>query len=131
MQSKKLVLDVLPERFGICRFDPNASVPDWVWTSPFYSITRTQEEVSVVCHMDVIPQGTMFEKGWRCLRVQGPIAFSETGILSSLAQPLAIAHISIFALSTYDTDYVLVKEKTLSKTIEILTKEGFSTRTHS
>jgi len=127
MQVKRLSLTLLPERFGICRFDPNASVPNWALTCPFYSVTRTPEEVSVVCHEGLIPEETPCEKGWRCLKVQGPIDFSETGILSSLAQPLARADISIFALSTYDTDYLFVKEGNLRKTIEILSVEGFST----
>ena len=130
MQTKKLFLDVLPERFGICRFDPNAQVPKWAWTSAFFSVTRTLEEVSVVCQEESIPQGTLHEKGWRCLKVKGPIDFSETGILSSLAQPLARADISIFALSTYDTDYLFVREKDLPKTVEILTEEGFSIRSN-
>jgi hypothetical protein len=127
MQVKRLSLTLLPERFGICRFDPNASVPNWALTCPFYSVTRTPEEVSVVCYERLIPEETPCEKGWRCLKVRGPIDFSETGILSSLAQPLARADISIFALSTYDTDYLFVKEGNLRKTIEILSVEGFST----
>lgn len=126
MQAKKLPLDVLPERFGICRFSPNASVPNWALTSPFYSVTRTPEEVSVVCHEEFIPQETSCEKGWRCLKVQGPIDFSETGILSSLAQPLARADISIFSLSTYDTDYLFIREGDLQKAIDILVRNGFS-----
>jgi hypothetical protein len=131
MQTKQLPLDVLPERFGICRFDPNASVPNWALTSPFYSVTQTPEEVSVVCYEGLIPEETPCEKGWRCLKVQGPIDFSEIGILSSLAQPLARADISIFVLSTYDTDYLFIKEGNLRKTIEILSEEGFSVRQNS
>ena len=125
MEIKRLALDVLPERFGICRFDANLPIPDWALTSRFYSITRTQEEVSVVCHEDVIPRDTLCETGWRCLKLQGPIDFSDTGLLSSLAQPLAGAGISIFAVSTFDTDYLLVREKDFPKTIETLSQEGF------
>ena len=125
MQTSKRTLEVLPERFGICRFGPNVSIPDWALTSHFYSITQTQEEVSIVCHEGVIPQEILYEKGWRGLKVQGPIDFSETGILSALAQPLARENVSIFALSTYDTDYLFVREKDLSKTIETLSQEGF------
>ena len=128
MQSKKHALDVLPERFGICRFGPNASIPDWALTCRFYSITRTEEEVSVVCHEEAISQDTSCEKGWRCFKVKGPIDFSETWILASLAQPLARANISIFALSTYDTDYLFVRDKDISRTIEVLVGEGFSIR---
>ncbi len=128
MQAKRLFLTLLPERFGICRFDPNTPVPNWALTSPFFSVTRTPEEISVVCYEGLIPEETPYEKGWRCLKVEGPIDFSETGILSSLIQPLAREDVSIFALSTYDTDYLLIKEGNLPRTIEILSVEGFSVR---
>ncbi|UCD32341.1 MAG: ACT domain-containing protein [Desulfobacterales bacterium] len=128
MQANKLLIDVLPDRFGICRLDPHASVPSWALTSPFYSVTRTPEEVSVVCHEGLIPDGILNEKGWRCLKVHGPIDFSATGILSSLAQPLARADVPIFVLSTYDTDYLFVREEDLSKTIEVLSAEGILLR---
>jgi hypothetical protein len=125
MQSRRRALDVLPERFGICRLDPDASIPNWAQAAPFFSITRTEEELSVVCREHVIPQQTWYEKGWRCLKVQGPLDFSETGILYSLTKPLAREDISVFALSTYHTDYLLVREKDLPKTIEALSREGF------
>ena len=128
MLNNKQDLIVLPERFGICRLDPDDSVPNRALTSSFFSVTRTPEELSVVCNEDLIPEGALCEKGWRCLKVQGPIEFSTTGILSSLARPLARSNVSIFALSTYDTDYVLVQDKDLSKTVEILTAEGFRIR---
>lgn len=131
MLIKRLTLNILSERFGICRFNPNTSIPDWALTSRFYSITKTQEEVSIVCPEGVIPQEIMCEKGWRCLKVQGLIDFSETGILSALAQPLARKNVSIFALSTYDTDYLFVREKDLSKTIETLSQEGFLIKQNS
>ena len=125
MEIKRFALDVLPERFGICRFDAHTPIPNWALTSPFYSITRTQEEVSVVCREGAIPRDILCEKGFRCLKVQGPIDFSETGTLCSLTNPLAGADISIFALSTFDTDYLLVREKDLSKAIEALSLDGF------
>lgn len=131
MKNNKQDLIVLSERFAICRLDPDDSVPNRALTSSLFSVTRTPEELSVVCNEKLMPEETSCEKGWRCLKVQGPIDFSKTGILSSLAQPLARENVSIFALSTYDTDYVLVKEKDLSKAIETLTVEGFTIRRHS
>lgn len=125
MKIKRLNLTVLPDRYGICRFDPDISVPDWAYKSSFFSVTRTPDELSVVCAEALIPGDKSSDKGWRCLKVQGPLDLAETGILSSLALPLARAGVSIFALSTYDTDYLLVKESSLINTIEALDSEGY------
>jgi hypothetical protein len=119
-----LTLSVLPERLGICRLSPDDDLPAWITESSFLSITRTSEELSIVCVEQVIPEGTTSEKGWRCLKVHGPLDFSLTGILSSLLYPLAKANISVFALSTYDTDYLLVKETDLERAKAILVEEG-------
>jgi len=79
-----LTLSVLPERLDICRLSPSDDLPAWITESSFLSITRTSEELSIVCVEQVIPEGTTSEKGWRCLKVHGPLGFSLTGILSSL-----------------------------------------------
>jgi hypothetical protein len=87
-------------------------------------VTRTEEELSVVCAEDAVPDRVKCEKGWRCLRIRGPLAFSETGVLSSLSAPLARAGISIFVVSTYDTDNILVKEERLGAAQAVLVSEG-------
>lgn len=97
---------------------------NWATAGSFFSITRTLEELSVVCAEQVIPEGITSEKGWRCLKVHGPLDFSLTGILSSLLHPLAKANISVFALSTYDTDYLLVKEADLERAKVVLLEAG-------
>ena len=125
MKAKSLNLNVLPDRYGICRFEPDTSIPGWAKESSFFSVTRTADELSVVCAEALIPEDKANDKGWRCLKVQGPLDISETGILSSLALPLARAGISIFAISTYDTDYLLVKDISLIKAIELLNSEGY------
>jgi hypothetical protein len=125
MKIKKLGLTVLPDRYCICRFEPDISVPDWAYKSSFFSVTRTPDELSVVCAEALVPGDKSSNKGWKCLKVQGPLDLSETGILSSLALPLARAGVSIFAMSTYDTDYLLVKEDSLIKAIESLDSEGY------
>jgi len=99
-------------------------VPAWATTGPLISVTRTGEEVSVVCAEAAVPDGVKCEKGWRCLRIRGPLSFTETGVLSSLAAPLARAGISIFVVSTYDTDNILVKEKHLGTAQAVLASEG-------
>jgi len=124
MEEKKLILTVLPDRFSICRLDPNEVVPVWAIAGSFFSVTRTSEELLVVCTEATIPEGTLNERGWRCFKVHGPLEFSLTGILSSLTVPLAEAGISVFAASTYDTDYLLVKESRLEQARQVLSAAG-------
>ncbi|MGB9592214.1 MAG: ACT domain-containing protein, partial [Candidatus Kryptoniota bacterium] len=94
----------------------------------FFSITHTPDEISIVASQNLIPEGALCEKGWRCLKVDGPLDFSLTGVLSSLANPLAQAGISIFALSTYETDYILVRQSDLEKALQTLRQEGFEVK---
>lgn len=124
MDFKKLSLKILPDRLSVCRFEPIAALPDWIDRSAFYSITRTEEELTLVCREALVPAGTKCESGWRCIRVQGVLDFSEIGIMFSITQPLAKSGVSVFVISTYDTDYFLVKEKQLPKAIDALTAYG-------
>jgi hypothetical protein len=128
MDSKNLSLKILPDRMAVCRFDPSAPVPDWIDRSGFFSITRTEEELTIVCAETLVAKGTTSEIGWRCFKVEGPIDLSEIGIIFSLTQPLAKSAVSVFVLSTFDTDYLMVKEKDLSKTIDVLTVAGHQVR---
>jgi len=124
MRNKTFILSVLPERLGICRHDSSAPIPDRVYQSSFFSVTRTLDELSIVCDETHIPKEHACSIGWRCLKIKGPLDFSETGILASLSRSLAEAGIPIFVLSTYDTDYILVKEKDISRAIEALEQDG-------
>lgn len=98
-------LEIVPGKFAVGRMDPDSPLP-----SSFFSVTRTAQELSVVCREGDMPPGGRAETGWSCFRVAGTLDFGLTGVLSALATPLAEAGISIFALSTFDTDYVLVKD---------------------
>jgi hypothetical protein len=91
-----------------------------------FSITRTNEELSIVCAEALVPPGVQVESGWRGLKVAGPLDFALTGILAELSGALARAGISLFAISTYDTDYILVKEKDLEQTVETLLRAGYT-----
>jgi len=122
MPNKKLTLSILPEKLGICHFEAKSPIPNWAENISFCSITRTKDELSVVCPQDKIPAGVMFEKNRWAFKVEGPLGFSLTGVVSSLSSPLAKAKISIFYISTYETDYLLVEEKNLSKAKKILGK---------
>lgn len=121
-----LTLSVLKNTLAIVRLDSNAAIPTWLTMdeSSFVSITKTADELSIVCDQSIVPANLeKCVKDWRAFKVEGPLDFSLTGILASLTQPLAAHKISIFAISTYDTDYLLVKEKDLKSAIEVLKKD--------
>jgi len=119
--TKKFTLSVLPEKLGICHLDKNTPIPSWALEgASFISIGKTKDELSIICPEDKIPGGVLAEKGWRAFKVQGPLGFVATGIVSSLSTPLAEAGISIMYISTYETDYVLVEEKNLGKAKDVL-----------
>ena len=124
MDRRRLDLDLLPERFAIAKLAPASEVPSWALGHLFSSITRTEQEVSIVCPQDAVPAEGEVERGYRCLKVQGPLDFSEIGVLASLAHPLAKAGVSIFVLSTFQTDYLLVQEHQLSVAREALLASG-------
>lgn len=120
----RLRLSIRPGRLSICRLPPETPRPDWVPDAPFCAVTRTEEEVSIVCPEEAVPVGIRCRPGWRALKVAGPLAFDLTGVLAALAAPLARAGISIFALSTFDTDYVLIQAPDLHRAIETLNRAG-------
>ena len=126
MNGPKLTLSILPGHFAICRLSPHADIPAWCKNTELYSITRSRDELSVVCFNEDVPLGVKADRDWRALKIEGPLDLSLIGILVSLLRPLAEAEISVFAISTYDTDYVLVREKFLSQAISVLKKEGHS-----
>ena len=124
MDLKKRSLKILPERMAVCRFEPTAPLPEWMGEVGFYSLTRTEAELTLVCPETRLEPGTTSETGWRCFKVQGLLDFSEIGIIFSLTRPLAENGVSVFVISTFDTDYFMVKEKDLAKAIDALTAEG-------
>ncbi len=124
MDLRKLTLKILSDRMAVCRFAPKAPLPDGIDKSGFYSVTRTAEELTVVCTDALVPPGTLSETGWRCFKVLGVLDFSEIGIISSLTRPLAENGVSVFVISTFDTDYFMVKETDLAKAVDALTAAG-------
>ena len=116
----------LPETFAVCCLPPDASIPSWAAGGDFHTITRTPFELSIVCAERFVPPDVQHEAPWRCLEVQGPLDFALTGILSSLAAPLAAAGIPIFALSTYRTDYLLIPAAHLFAALQTLRSHGHS-----
>jgi hypothetical protein len=122
----KLSLSILDETFAICSLDKSSLIPEWVTSSDFYSVTKTYDELSIVCPQHKIPAGIKFNKGWKCFKVQGPLDIDIVGILASLSMPLASAGVSIFVFSSYDTDHIMVKAYDMEKAIEVLRKEGYT-----
>jgi len=123
-----LTLQPLSGTFAVCRLAPDAPVPTWASAGAFYSVTRAPDELSVVCPEDLVPAGLRAERGWSCLQVEGPLDLSLTGVLASLAQPLAEAGVSVFAVSTFDTDYLLIRDGQLPAALPALTRAGHRVR---
>jgi uncharacterized protein len=118
-----------PQRLAICRLDPRALLPKWLPESPFHSVTRTPHELSIVCEDGPhIPDEVRREGDWRILEVQGPLPFTAVGILAALTENLAAAGVSVFVLSTFDTDYVLVKDAQFEHAMEALCACGHTVR---
>jgi hypothetical protein len=122
--THRLALDLLEDIYAVCRLDPASPLPAWADGGEFVSVTRTAAELSVVCPQRLVPDGVRHEPGWRCLRLAGPIDFALTGVLAALLVPLAEAGIGVFALSTFDTDYVLVKDANAGRAAEVLRIAG-------
>ena len=124
MPPHRLRYSVLEDRFAVCQLAPTAALPEWALRGSVFSITRTQTELSVVCSEEHVPAGVRAEFGWACLRLQGPFPFEMTGVLAAFLNPLAAAGIAIFAVSTFDTDYVLLKNDRLNAALATLEKAG-------
>jgi uncharacterized protein len=124
-------LTVLGKRLSICRLNAGEEIPAWATGGPFFSVTRTRDELSVVCPEDVVPESISRARGWRALKLEGPFDLSIVGILASVASPLAEAGASIFAVSTFDTDYVLVREEQLDLAVDTLRASGHRVGDHS
>ena len=120
----QLTLELLPQKFSVCRLAADAAIPQWALRGSVYSVTRTEDELSIVCESKHVPSGARSEDGFRCFKLVGPFPFAMTGVLASVLDPLAQARISIFAVSTFDTDYVMVKEKSLAKAMKVLSAAG-------
>ena len=122
----KLQLSTLKTNFTIHRFPPDHEITDKVYESPFCSISRTADELSIVCDSTIQLNSEKFETGWSAIKVEGPLDFSLTGILEEISTILAEAEISIFAISTFDTDYILLKSERLSSAKEAFLKSGYA-----
>lgn len=110
--------------YAVCQLAPEAPFPEWATRGPLWSITRSATELSIVCDASSVPPGVRAQAPWRALMVQGPLALDLMGVLASLASPLAAAGVSIFAVSTFDTDYILVPAADAGRAIGALRQAG-------
>jgi|SRR5438309_7773759 len=126
--NHQLTIVIYREIYGICRLEPDAAVPAWARGTRFLSITRTPNELSIVCEEALVPDHAYAERNRRLMHIEGTLAFTLTGVLASVAAPLANAGISVFAVSTYDTDYLLVSDEDLQETMQVLETAGHAIR---
>ncbi len=123
MSEKKLAIKLLNGVFGVCKLNNEEKFPEWAVNRHFYAVTKTAEELSVVCLQEDIPDNEQCERDWRLLKVMGILDFSLIGIIYSISEVLAEHKISIFVISTYDTDYILVKDKDVDKALNALSEK--------
>jgi hypothetical protein len=120
----KLKFRPIPGPFAVVRLAPDASIPNWATLGVFTSITRAPDELSIVCPANNLPADVNSEARWVCFKLEGPFAFSQTGILLSFIEPLSARGIGIFAISTFDTDYVLVQQEFAGSAQQALAEAG-------
>ena len=125
MTTPTLTLDLLDDELAVCRLPIDAPAPNWAWSGELTSITSTDEELSLVCAADSVPIDVTHTAGWRAFKVRGPLDFSLVGILAGISGALANAGVSIFAISTYDTDYILVRGTQLEAAVTALCTAGY------
>lgn len=123
-----MTLSVLPDTFAVCRLDPDSRLEEWMQTGEFFSITKTANELSIVCPEENVPNKIKAEKGWKAIKVDGQLDFSLTGIISELSGILAKEKISLFTISTFDTDYLFVKKDKLEAAVLAFRKNGHDVR---
>lgn len=123
-KSERFTISIFDERLAVCRLDPGSEIPSWAGEGGFSSATRTPDELSIVCPESSVPPEIAREPVWRALELEGPFDLGLTGVLASILSPLAQASVSVFVISTHDTDYVLVRETQLERTTRELSERG-------
>jgi len=119
-------LHTLDELYAIVRLEPDSELPDWVRGGHFWSATRSESELSIVCCEEDVPTDASAERGWCALELAGPLDFSLTGVVAALVTPLADAAVPIFVISTFETDYLFVRERDLERSVDALAEAGHS-----
>ena len=121
-----ITLRLIENTFGIARLDAAAAVPGWAVEGKWFSVTRTADELSIVAESALIPGGVNYEGGWRALKIDGILDFAEIGIIAGISSALALDGVSVFVISTYNTDYILIKASSLEKGMRLLRESGYN-----
>jgi len=124
MENRKLSFVLLHGDFAFCRLSPGEEVPPWATRGPLFCVTRSDDELSVFCREVELPMQVQANRGWCCLKLEGPFDFSAVGVIASFAGPLAKAGLSISVVSTYDTDYLLLPRTSLDRAVSVLRALG-------
>jgi hypothetical protein len=119
-----LILSSIEGDFSIFQIDPTFGIPEWALKGDFFSITQTTDELSIICDDKIIPEKINREKDWRILKIEGPFAFDEIGILNAITTPLAREKISLLTISTFNTDYILIQNSHFRRAVDILKNDG-------
>ncbi len=128
MEKNDIILKLIDGTFGVCRLNPADEIPHWAKNDKFYSISKTGEELSIVCAQEDISEGVTSELGWKILKIEGVLDFSLIGIIAKISSILADSGISIFVVSTFNTDYILIKEENISKAISVLREVKYTVK---
>ena len=125
MEAPRLQLSLLPDVLAVCRLEPSDPIPDWATRTGFFSVSRTRDQLSIVCANSEVGDDVRASRGWRAIKIEGPLDLDLVGILVSVAVPLAHAGIGILPIGTFDTDYILVRDRQLPQAIKALRTTGF------
>jgi hypothetical protein len=118
-------LSLFEEEYAVCRLDKSAPIPAWAIRGEFFSVSRTPDELSIVCEQEAVPPETDHDGGWRCFKIESPFEFDLAAMISSVAAPLADEQIDIFVVATQDSDYLLVRQADLDRSISRLQNSGY------
>jgi hypothetical protein len=121
---RNLKLSQLQGEYAICKLNPGSDPPEWAFDGEFYSVSRTADELSIICLYEQIPEQIPSQPGWRALKIEGPFDFDEIGVLASMTAPLAEAGISLLTISTFDTDYIFIQSENYQQAIQFLSTAG-------
>ena len=125
MEAPRLQLSLLPDVLAVCRLEPSDPIPDWATRTGFFSVSRTTDQLSIVCANSEVGDDVRASRGWRAIKIEGPLDLDLVGILVSVAVPLAHAGIGILPIGTFDTDYILVRDRQLPQAVKALRTTGF------
>ena len=126
--SRSFTFQVLGGRYAVVRLDADAPLPGWATAGDFFSVTRTADELSIVCRRELLPAGVLASADWSCMKLVGPFAFDDTGIVASVTTTIAGAGLGVFVVSTYDGDHILVKAADLDAAVSALLAGGHVVR---